>query len=97
MKGITIVVILGLIALAMILPASAAGQGGNTQMRLLPLAGGLEPSQRLRLLSRPALRYLVYIPGILKECTRVVHQMRLSASLLKELLLYDYGFSGYTR
>ena len=32
MKGITIVVILGLIALAMILPASAAGQGGNTQM-----------------------------------------------------------------
>ena len=32
MKGITIVLILGLIALAMVLPASAAGQGGNGKM-----------------------------------------------------------------
>lgn len=32
MKGITIVLILGLIALAMVLPASGAGQGGNGKM-----------------------------------------------------------------
>jgi hypothetical protein len=32
MKAITIVLILGLIALAVILPASAAGQGGNGKM-----------------------------------------------------------------
>ena len=32
MKGITIVLVLGLIALATILPASAAGQGGNGKM-----------------------------------------------------------------
>lgn len=32
MKGITIVLILGLIALTLILPVSAAGQGGNGKM-----------------------------------------------------------------
>ncbi|HWQ67212.1 MAG TPA: hypothetical protein VN372_10110 [Methanospirillum sp.] len=32
MKGITIVLVLGLIALAIVLPASAAGQGGNGKM-----------------------------------------------------------------
>ncbi|MFH0966088.1 MAG: hypothetical protein V1862_00170 [Methanobacteriota archaeon] len=32
MKGITVVLVLGLIALAMVLPASAAGQGGNGKM-----------------------------------------------------------------
>ena len=34
MRGITIVLILGLVALAMVLPASAAVQGGNGKMLL---------------------------------------------------------------
>lgn len=43
MKGITIFLILGLIALAFILPASAAGQGGNGKM----LQSGGELGQNL--------------------------------------------------
>ena len=41
MKGITIVLILGLIALAVILPASAAGQGGNGKMLQNETGSGL--------------------------------------------------------